>query len=136
MFPQTAHTSQKLDISRMRNDAAIQKMRHPFFALCVCFPFLLPDFYLWQTYYGASGKGILNLLYAFGLLSKIVSMTISCVALYVARKKCKIEIPLCVALFFLLVTLSSCISNLGSDILRCCATQIMLSEKAVPHAIL
>ena len=58
MFPQTAHTSQKLDISRMRNDAAIQKMRHPFFALCVCFPFLLPDFYLWQTYYEASGKGI------------------------------------------------------------------------------
>lgn len=129
---QTANqTVRQTAVSMSRNEAALQKIRHPFFAICVCLPFLLPDFYLWQTYYAASGKSILKLLYAFGLLSKVVSMTISCVAVYISRKKCKIEIPLCAALFFMLVTLSGCISNLGSDILRCCATQIMLCVSPV-----
>ena len=129
---QTANqTVRQTAVSMSRNEAALQKIRHPFFAICVCLPFLLPDFYLWQTYYAASGKSILKLLYAFGLLSKVVSMTISCVAVYISRKKCKIEIPLCAALFFMLVTLSGCISNIGSDILRCSATQIMLCVSPV-----
>ena len=60
---QTANqTVRQTAVSMSRNEAALQKIRHPFFAICVCLPFLLPDFYLWQTYYAASGKSIDEIL--------------------------------------------------------------------------